>query len=38
MKYYIFMYENGIMRPVETVLKKRWRGDKGERHDDYWFK
>jgi hypothetical protein len=22
-KYYVFMYENGTMRPVETVLRRR---------------
>jgi hypothetical protein len=29
-KYYVFMYENGAIRPVETVLRNK-EGDKGER-------
>jgi hypothetical protein len=29
-KYYVFMYENGTMRPVETVLRSGRGGDKGE--------
>jgi hypothetical protein len=27
----LFIYENGAMRPVETVLRREWGGE-GERH------
>jgi hypothetical protein len=29
-KYYLLMYENGKMRPVETIPEMGGRGDKGE--------
>jgi hypothetical protein len=29
--YVLVVYENGTMRPVETVLRKRGVGDKGKR-------
>jgi hypothetical protein len=29
-EYYALMYENGKMRPVETIPGREGRGDKGE--------
>jgi hypothetical protein len=29
-QYYVLMYENRKMRPVETILRMEGRGDKGE--------
>jgi hypothetical protein len=29
-KYYVFMYENGKMRPVETIPRMGGERDKGE--------
>jgi hypothetical protein len=29
-KYYVYMFEYGKMRPAETILRMRERGDKGE--------
>jgi hypothetical protein len=35
-KYYVLTYENGKMRPAETITGMRGRGDKGEwRRDDF---